>query len=501
MKLSVPSRNWLCAGGIFILFFALYALTAQRGVSWQDSGEFQYRLLAGDYVWHSGIARAHPLYIFLGRGFVTLFPVALKLYACSLFSGLCMALALMMLFLLMAKVGDSLTAALLASCTLGLAHMGWWMATMTEVYALSLVFVFGELLLLWFFIQSRQVMWLIMLFAVNGLHFAVHNVALLALPVYAFFLVGNTIGDLRKRASHFAMTVICWIVGSGLIWWLAASDLLKGSALSEVFSSVLFGDGYKDHVLGMRNFNLRMFAVNMALTALSLTSPCWLLAPLGMLRKIGHNKVFHMALLALTMIHGLFWIRYFVPDQATFVLPVLGLLAVWSAIGWQSLKSGVRSVKGAALLLSAGLCVNLTVLHVLPVWAEARWGDVVRARTLPGRSEWKYWIQPWKQSENSADFFAYWIESALAEDDVLYADSTAAAPIMARRQINGAEGRFKLVSPWAHFTATDGLQMIDEGRLYVVSPVRNYMPEWLNRQDVRFRKAGLVYKVEEKREE
>ena len=29
-------------------FLVLYALGAQRGMSWQDSGEFQFRVLAGD---------------------------------------------------------------------------------------------------------------------------------------------------------------------------------------------------------------------------------------------------------------------------------------------------------------------------------------------------------------------------------------------------------------------------------------------------------------------
>ena len=499
MIIGIKHKNWLCAGVTFVLFFTLYALTAQRGVSWQDSGEFQYRLLAGDYVWHSGIARAHPLYIFLGRGFVALFPVALRFYASALFSGFCMALALTVLCLLTVKVVGSRSAAVLASCTLGFAHMVWWMAAMTEVYALSLVFVFFELLLLWCFTQHRRVNWLLLLFAVNGLHFAVHNVALLALPVYAFLLVGHIIGDVRKRTAHLAMAAICWIVGSALIWWLALSELLEGRALGEVIASVLFGDGYKDHVLGMHNFNLRMFGFNMALTALSLTSPCWLLAPLGIFKRGVQDKTFRIALLTLTLIHGLFWIRYFVPDQATFVLPLLGLLAVWMGIGWQSLKGGVQSVKGATLLLSAGLCVNLTVLHVLPVWAEVRWGNDVRARNLPSRNEWQYWIRPWKQSESSADVFARVVESTLAEDEVLYADSTAAAPIMAWRQINGAEGRFTLVSPWHHFTMADCRRMIDEGRMYVVSPARNYIPDWLNREDVSFRQTGLVYKVEEKR--
>ncbi|MBP5319478.1 MAG: hypothetical protein J6334_00710, partial [Kiritimatiellae bacterium] len=46
---------------LFTGSLALYLLSAQRGFSWQDSGEYQFRVLANDLRWCSGIARAHPL--------------------------------------------------------------------------------------------------------------------------------------------------------------------------------------------------------------------------------------------------------------------------------------------------------------------------------------------------------------------------------------------------------------------------------------------------------
>ena len=51
-------------------FFALYALTAQRGVGWGDSGEFQHRILDlpdGILGGCESFAVAHPLYVALGK--------------------------------------------------------------------------------------------------------------------------------------------------------------------------------------------------------------------------------------------------------------------------------------------------------------------------------------------------------------------------------------------------------------------------------------------------
>ena len=52
--------------------FVLYALTAQQGVSWQDSGMLQFRIVTGDYTGNLGLALAHPLYIAIGRLFLLL---------------------------------------------------------------------------------------------------------------------------------------------------------------------------------------------------------------------------------------------------------------------------------------------------------------------------------------------------------------------------------------------------------------------------------------------
>ena len=53
---SLKSLWWFT----FIITALLYLATCQRGVSWQDSGMFQWRVLTGDYTGKLGLALAHP---------------------------------------------------------------------------------------------------------------------------------------------------------------------------------------------------------------------------------------------------------------------------------------------------------------------------------------------------------------------------------------------------------------------------------------------------------
>ena len=480
-----------------MLFFTLYALTAQRGVSWQDSGEFQYRLLVGDYFWNSGIARAHPLYILLGRGFIALFPHLLKLYACSMFSGLCMALALSTLFLLVQRITSSLSAAFIAVATAGFSHMLWWMSTVTEVYALSLLFLMGELCLLLLYTRTKRASLLILLFAVNGAHLAVHNVALLGLPVYGVLLILFMTKDFKRHLPVAACAALLWGVAGGMIWWQAAGLLSSGTGVAGTLESVLFGEGYRSHVTGVGNFNSFLFFANMALAAVSFVSPCWLFAPAGMLCKKSYgNQLFFRVLAALTLIHFLFWIRYFVPDQATFILPLIGLLAVWVGVGCNALRRRFRSGYAMAGVLLLGVLLNLCILSVAPSAAKGVLGSPGRSRVPPGRDEWGYWLYPWKHNESSAQRFVKGVSSSLGFDDILYADSTSASPLMAFHCWSEVECQFVLRSPWTGLACDEGDRALDAGDLYVVSPVAGYVPLWLLGNEYKFMKSGVVYKVQ-----
>jgi hypothetical protein len=551
--LNESMKAWPLIAGVFVAFLALYAATAQRGVGWQDSGEFQYRVLVGDYYWHAGLARSHPLYILIARGFAMCFPAADRFYAINLCSGVGMATALAFLAALIWRLTASRRQVMLAVAFLGLSHMAWWMATIAEVYTWSLAALMAELYILSRYLSQRRGCWLAALFAVNGLHLALHNTAWLSLPVYLLllsgFLRGNA-GHAQRHARRFgcgfdresgstelsgasfqdaaalpeadkplatrlgwlATAVAAWLAGAGPLVVLAVQEAVRTGEGLATLQSLLFGTGYQARVLGLQAPVWRQAAANFALAGVSLLNPCWLLALPGVWRA--RPVKMRVPLLALTALHLLFWIRYFVPDQATFVLPMLGLLAVWIGIGHAPNSScmasdpcgaprrtwGGLSPRGRAGLvwLVAGVGCAVCGPLLLRAAVDARGTAINRSRSLPFRNEARYWLLPWKQNERSAGQFVQAVGQQLDTGDVLVADATAAGPLLAARAAGRLAAGWRLVTPWSGESEAElaSFARRPSTRLYVVSPVPGYVPAVLLATNLRAVREGVLWRVE-----
>jgi len=497
-------------------FFVLYAITAQRGVSWQDSGEYQYRVLAGDYQWHSGIARSHPFYILMARIFSVNFPTPSRFYAVNLFSGLGLSLSLAVLARNVVLLTRSSWAAVFAVVLLGFAHMAWWLGTVAEVYTWSLAFLMIEVYCLIRFAEKAEGRWLLALFGVNGLHFGIHNAALLGMPVYVF-LLASEMRRLRGRCAGVVCgSLVFWLVGGGLVIGQAVRVLHETGEPYHVVKSVLFGEGYARYILGTDGGGARLWLANMALAGISFANPGWLFAWRGLLfRDETKRKSLRGWLLGLTVLHGFFWIRYCVPDQATFVLPTLGLLALWAGIG-AGRGPLFKDCEGALVATKVPLKFlrvrqngyRLTVIVLTAASAVAvPWLingavrlsgiDVGRSRALPFRDESRYWLLPWKQGEDSAARFASAVGEQLASGDVLFADATSASPLMATRQAGVLKGEWRLITPWSGETGEVLSELLRNKarRVYVVSPVKGYVPGVLLEDAKKVVREGVLFRV------
>ena len=505
-RLLVVWGNRLLFGAVvFLCCLTLYAVTAQRGVSWQDSGYFQYRILIADRVGHFGLALAHPLYIALARTFSELFPAHLRLFAITLFSGLGMAVALTVLSAIVMRLTGKRMSAAVAVVLLGLSHMSWWMATVTEVYTWSLAGLMCELYCLVRFCEQRKWAWLIALFGVNGAHAAIHNFAFLSLSAYLVLFLTETrrlidearISSFSTACGKIALVSGCvgvaWLTGAYLLVWQVVADWKTGGEFFATLQSLLFGQGYERAVLGLTRPGWRLAATNLALAGVSLLNPCWLFVTLGWsgAKRLGAVRAY---LLALTFLHVLFWCRYFVPDQATFILPTLGLLAVWAGIGYEA--SRVAAKTGLAVLVAGALCALAAPLAVSEV-VQRSGVRVPRSRTLPFRNEVRYWLVPWKQNETSANRFVSEVERQLQTGDVLVVDATAAGSLLAAREAGEAGRDWRLLTPWSGETEAVLRTLLQDrkGRVFVVSPVAGYAPQPVLESTNGMERVGVLYRL------
>lgn len=532
-----------------LVALTVYAATAQRGISWQDSGEYQYKFLAEAYDWEvgAGIARLHPTYILLTRLLVACLPGVGVPYVYTLSSGVGMALALAVLVLTVYGMTRSLRAGCLAAVLLGGAHMAWWLSTMAEVYTWSLALLMLELACLMKTLRERSFAWFAGAIFFNGFHFGVHHFALLNLPVYAvlFWLL------FRRKAWHWGACAGLWLFGALPIVIPIVRYWVASGSLEAVIRSALFGEVFQQKILALDVRNGPLWRANMALASVSFMNPCWLYAvvvPLVAWRawrmrgrtsdverrtpnaevENGENvqlSTFNAqrsstgtggasvrlpenaerrtqnaerrsgaTLLALTAIHAFFWVRYLVPDQATFLLPTLGLLAVWAGVG------AARVLRDRCGWFAPSLAVSLACSALAP-HAVCRTAERLlppRSRVLPFRDEFAYWAYPWKHNEDSAERFVETVaRERYPEDMVVWADTTAVAPLMAAQAMGRLPASWRWLSYWQNEedeVIIQRLQASPDGG-YVVSPLRCYVPEAILEQAQSFERRGVLHRI------
>lgn len=473
-----------------MVFFIIYALTAQQGISWQDSGEYQFRVLdhGVDTLLVGGIARIHPAYIGTCRAFVAIAsPFASPCHAVTLFSGFCMAVALGLMSWLLSLCTGRRAIAAMAAASLGLAHMAWWLSCMAEVYTMSLAFIFAELLLLRKSFNDPR-FWPL-LFFVNALHLCAHDFALIGLAVYgiSFLAAGNW-----KRPLLILPCIAAFALGGIPVWVLMVRYMAAGNSLVAAVSSLLFGEAFAEQVTGTGSLRTGFLLANLGLAAMSFVTPAWLFAASGFRSGLSGDKPFKRALIAVTALHALFWIRYNVPDQATFVLPTLGLLFLWAGIGMSAHPR--RAVAAVAIGVALQLLAPIVATSILHTPSFESVAAKIHSRVLPYRDDISYWMKPWKHNEHSAEMFAADVLAQLTDGDMLFADNTPAAPILVARLLEKDKTfNWELSSPFTDESLFR--KTYEAGRrndLYVVSTEWAYGP---GVEGARYEQCGVLYRL------
>jgi hypothetical protein len=405
-------------------------LSAQRGVSWGESGLFQYRILTHDLEGFAGLALSHPLYIMSGSILSQFIPEQFLFWFLNFFSGLWMSLALGVSYKLVYELTNSVKASCLAVLTLGLSHIAWFSSTMSEVYTMSLFFISVETLCLLKFLKTRERGYLIPLAFFNGLGLAVHNFSILAWPVYGFIIFTRFVRDkgIKERLRTIgcvSISLLMWVIGFMPLLTLAVKSYLVSHDAIAVLKSLLFGE-YAGAVSGLNSINVKVALLNLGIVLLSLSLPgCFYLFKKSCaVTSISVKKSFW----AILGIHFIFWVRYFVPDQAMFFLPTMFFTVLLASPA----LAGVKRVK---------VFITGTILLSVFVPLSAYYGGKnifanALEKSLPYRNEAAYFALPWKAWERSAESFVFKVASEVTGQSTIYADITPMAPLGCAKKMN-----------------------------------------------------------------
>ena len=427
------------AAAVFAVFAALFLACAGRGTGWQDSGEFQARAISGMLMHPGGLALSHPLYVLLAHAVAVLFPSGGGFFAINAASAVFSALAVAFLFAAIRRLTGREAPAAALGAVFALSHPVWFFSGIAESHALSTMFHAAALFAFSCAAgigedRSRARNAFVALGVIVGLHFAIDNSAFLSLPVYAVFAWR------RRRAMAFGVAVALgaapWL--SCLITRLEMSSWQFAPALASAFFA-----GYSEKVFGIFPADRLAAIVNAALASLAF-APLAALALFGRVERAAgrpERGVF-APLAALAAVHAVFFARYFVPDQFSFAQPTLLYAAVLVAFA-------VARASGRRLAAAALACLVFEVALPPAAAAAARPFVPPGREAPPGRDEARYWIVPWRCTEDSAERFVRSLAGRLGEGDVVFADETCAAALLALRAADLTEREWDLVSPFS----------------------------------------------------
>ena len=324
----------------------LYVVTTAPSVAtiFDDSLEFQVVLPTLGIAHPSG----YPLYTLLGKLVTVLVPVRDAAGRLNLFSAVCAAAAVAMLFLVARRFAGSRPAALTAAAVFALSPTWWSQATIAEVYALNALFVavFTYCLVRWeearlFFAASslrRSDRWLWAASLTCGLGLAHHRMIALLLPAALIFIFWTDPLLLRQPRRWLAPVAL------GLAPLLLYAYLpIRGqvvSSLDGAYQPTLSGTidwitarGYGIFLTG-NPFNIhRQWNDYLALFLGEIGLLTLIAALTGLYTAFtfqGRRAVF---LLVATVTTVAFGVAYKVQDVAVFFLPSFMFLCIWAAIG------------------------------------------------------------------------------------------------------------------------------------------------------------------------
>ena len=490
---SASRQVWFAA---LLVFLALYLLTAQRGVSWQDSGCFQLRVLRGYYHTDGGLALDHPLYIAVGRLLLKA-PLGSFAWRLNAFSGLGMAIALANLAVIVLQLTGKRWIALATAAMLGVAHTAWWFSTVAEIYTWNVAGLTAELWLLLNLLRRPQWRTLLALALVSGLGWSLHNLALLPLPIYGL-LVLRLAWQHKLPLRALVAAVVAYMLGAGLILVFIVERALAEGGLLAALQSALFAN-FQNSVLSLLPSpdNLRINLVLGGLNFVNLLLPLALLGLARARRRLGNSLA--AALGALLLIEFLFVLRYDVPDQFSFMLPTLVLLSLFAGLGLATLADRWPRLALAAGILS--IVMPLAIYASLPALARYAGVQVAQARELPYRDEVRYWVVPWKHDEDSAERFTREALQQANPDGIIVADLTTICCLRAQQQLAQTSPDVLVwpISRWKQWWEwgkgeRDPYRVAEQHAIYIVSPMPKYAPDSLL-EHADLEPAGVLYRA------
>ena len=495
----IRHRAWLAG---FVIAQALYGATIAPGLLWGDSGEIQLHVLLDGWYVNGEIARSHVLYYGIARCVYWLLPFEATV-AANLVSAIAGAVTVANLSWLLATLCRTNVAVVCGTALLLVSHTLWQLSVSAEVVTLSTALLSAELALFVKLVETHRVRWLAAILFANGLGVSNHNFALLMWPVYWVIAVRWWSACPPRRWRTTTIAVGALLLGMTPVLLLCLDDLTsRGSGWGTLESFLVGHYGHKvvnfDHLP-------KLFIRSTAMTVMNFPTPLLLLAIPGLFRlRDAARRPTCWLIWGATLMYLVFAVRYNVPDQHTFLVPVFLFVAMFAAIGIDRFLTRCRSPALVVVVLALSVSAPFAYAIAPPLLRKSAPNiSAIPSREVPYRDPLAWFLRPWRLGYDGTVRYAVETLSTLPADAWLVVDTTLCAPLNYVQVADALRRDVRLDNRLARQDWVEPVN-IEQSRkarlradlMFVGSDRREYWPRWLRGWEVRLVRTGHVFRVE-----
>lgn len=415
---------------VFLGAFLLYFVTMPPDLLWGggDFALFQTQLYLGELPKHVD-AFFHPLWTLIGHPFTRWFPLGNPAWRANLFTVFIASLTTVVVFVNIRAYVANRIAAWLGIAALVLSHTFWTYAVMPKVYALNalLLAVAAYLIIKWSYAQEKSVLLFASSFLI-GIGTLNHLVMLVVILGYLGFAL-----QCGKRGRRDIIR-ISFISGAGLLTgiipYLIATFVLNqdGGTSSLIMdslgalirnirqpASLLKAAGWAIF-LGVYQFPISFLAGGIGLFLMwkGMRQVFWLVAG-----AMFGTFCFLLAFADPNVGGPYVWnLHYYLQSYVLFSFAI--------AVGFEWVVKRLNTARGSLTIKTFALIITtiapIFVYLIAPILVQPFLANVPDFRTLNGRDNLRYVLQPWKFQETGARAVAQSLLDDTPTNGVLFAD-------------------------------------------------------------------------------
>lgn len=409
---------------MYLVAQGFYLSTLAPTVLWGDDARLQRQAAVLDLT--AERAWDHPFWVLTAHPF-TRIPVGDQAFRVNLFSSICAAIGIALVFGCIRTLAGSIRAGAVGAASLMVSHTFWTHAVRTEVYSLNMALLSLSILCL---VQPR-LNWRYLLIAALASAAAVinHVMMLLVLPGLAVLVLWRVRGE-GLGLKHLVPATVGFFAPIGIYRILVPFERMVSMSPGEYMPSA--GDlGAAMVVLG-------------AYLVLQFPSPGLLFLPWGIRRSLT-KRPFAVALVLIFLANLAAVLNFKVRDAYVFYMLTYFVCAFWIGLGsgpvadWLHRRTGLAAGRVYAALLAGVIILPVVAYSLMPgiLRKAGITGADLNIREIEGRPSLEFFLFPPKKNHFGARLFAEGALGAVPPNSVIIADHTLRQPMRYLQKVEG----------------------------------------------------------------